>query len=129
MGAWDESNPDSFKGLDPRRHTMQQVYEKFGLAESTTDFIGHAVALHPNDEYLSQACGPTIAKCQLYLNSVLQYGGSPFIYPIYGLHYLQLLPHLILYDSFTSFHLGDLFSRDYCCKSQRLKYRKRKTNK
>jgi len=83
--AWDESNPETLQGLDPRRHTMQQVYEKFGLAESTTDFIGHAVALHPNDEYLSQACGPTIAKCQLYLNSVMQYGGSPFIYPIYGL--------------------------------------------
>jgi Rab GDP dissociation inhibitor len=83
--AWDESNPETLQGLDPRRHTMQQVYEKFGLAESTTDFIGHAVALHPNDEYLSQACGPTINKCQLYLNSVMQYGGSPFIYPIYGL--------------------------------------------
>merc|ERR1712203_678748 len=30
-------------------------------------------------------CGPTINKCKLYLDSVLQFGGSPFIYPIYGL--------------------------------------------
>jgi len=70
---------------DPRRHTMKQVYEKFGLAEATIDFIGHAVALWPNDDYLAKACGLTINKCKLYLNSLMQYGGSPFIYPIYGL--------------------------------------------
>ncbi|CAK0899461.1 unnamed protein product [Prorocentrum cordatum] len=64
---------------------MAQVYEKFGLQEATVDFIGHAVALHPNDDYLNKACGPTIQKCKLYLNSLMQYGGSPFIYPIYGL--------------------------------------------
>lgn len=64
---------------------MKQVYEKYGLQESTTDFVGHAVALAPTDDYLNQACGPTIGKIKLYVNSVLQYGGSPFIYPIYGL--------------------------------------------
>merc|ERR1712151_522978 len=51
----------------------------------TIDFIGHALALHVNDEYLNKACGPTIHNLKLYLNSVLQYGGSPFLYPIYGL--------------------------------------------
>merc|ERR1719356_1210547 len=64
---------------------MAQVYSKFGLQESTIDFIGHALALHVNDEYLNKACGPTIHNLKLYLNSVLQYGGSPFLYPIYGL--------------------------------------------
>jgi len=83
--GWDPASPESLKGLDPRRHTMAQVYEKYGLAKGTIDFIGHAVALQPNDDYLNKACGPTISKCQLYLNSVMQYGGSPFIYPIYGL--------------------------------------------
>merc|ERR1712232_440641 len=70
---------------DPRRHTMAQVYAKFGLQEATIDFIGHAVALQPNDGYLQQACGPTINACKPYLDSLMQYGGSPFIYPIYGL--------------------------------------------
>jgi len=64
---------------------MAQVFSKFGLQDSTIDFIGHAVALHINDDYLSKACGPTIQKCRCYLNSVMMYGGSPFIYPIYGL--------------------------------------------
>merc|ERR1719282_1207441 len=82
---WEDDKPDTQQGIDPKRHTMAQVYAKFGLQDATIDFIGHAVALHINDEYLNKACGPTIQKCKLYLNSVMQYGGSPFLYPIYGL--------------------------------------------
>eukprot|EP00929_Paragymnodinium_shiwhaense_P004732 TRINITY_DN105876_c0_g1_i1.p1 TRINITY_DN105876_c0_g1~~TRINITY_DN105876_c0_g1_i1.p1 ORF type:complete len:456 (+),score=109.98 TRINITY_DN105876_c0_g1_i1:94-1461(+) len=85
IGAWDDADVSTHQEIDPRRHTMSQVYQKFGLAEATIDFIGHAVALQPNDEYLSKACGPTIQKCKLYVESLMQYGGSPFIYPIYGL--------------------------------------------
>jgi len=82
---WEDADVSTHGGLDPRRHTMTQVYEKFGIQEATIDFVGHAVALQPNDDYLSKACGPTIQKCKLYLSSLMQYGGSPFIYPIYGL--------------------------------------------
>lgn len=82
---WDDDKPATHQEIDPRRHTMAQVFDKFGLQEGTIDFIGHAVALHNNDDYLKQACGPTIQKCKLYLTSVMQYGGSPFLYPIYGL--------------------------------------------
>lgn len=64
---------------------MGQVFEKYGLATGTIDFIGHAVALQSNDQYLGQACGPTLKKCKLYVDSLMQYGGSPFIYPLYGL--------------------------------------------
>jgi|EP00927_Polykrikos_kofoidii_P086032 Rab GDP dissociation inhibitor len=82
---WNDADPSTFQGLDPKRHTMKQVFEKFGLQLATVEFIGHAVALNPSDEYLGMACGQTIAKCKLYLESLMQYGGSPFIYPIYGL--------------------------------------------
>merc|ERR1719424_1308699 len=82
---WEDADVSTHGGLDPRRHTMTQVYEKFGIQEATIDFVGHAVALQPNDDYLKKACGTTIQKCKLYLNSLLQYGGSPFIYPLYGL--------------------------------------------
>mmetsp|Transcript_119284 Transcript_119284/g.345012 ORF Transcript_119284/g.345012 Transcript_119284/m.345012 type:complete len:461 (+) Transcript_119284:90-1472(+) len=82
---WEDSKPETQQGINPRGHTMKQVYDKFGLQETTIDFIGHAVALQINDDYLNKACGPTINKCKLYLNSVMTYGGSPFIYPIYGL--------------------------------------------
>jgi Rab GDP dissociation inhibitor len=31
---------------------MKTVYEKFGLEPGTQDFIGHAMALHLDDEYV-----------------------------------------------------------------------------
>lgn len=83
--GWDEEDADSRQGVDPKLHTMSQVYEQFGLQEGTVDFIGHAVALQPTDDYLDQACGPTIQKCKLFVESMQLYGGSPFIYPLYGL--------------------------------------------
>jgi len=83
--GWEDDKPSTHHDIDPKRHAMGQVFEKFNLQPSTIDFIGHAVALHNNDAYLQQACGPTIARIKLYLSSVMQYGGSPFIYPIYGL--------------------------------------------
>jgi Rab GDP dissociation inhibitor len=82
---WEDDKPDTHQGIDPKRHAMSQVFAKFGLQEGTVDFAGHAVALQTSDDYLNQACGPTIAKFKLYLDSVMQFGGSPFIYPIYGL--------------------------------------------
>lgn len=85
VNGWDKNDPSTFQGLDPKRHTMAQVFNKFSLQESTIDFIGHAVALYCNDDYLNKACGPTLDKLKLYLDSLLQYGGSPFIYPLYGL--------------------------------------------
>lgn len=85
INNWDDANPSTWAELDPKRHTMAQVFQKYGLQDSTIDFIGHAVALHPNEDYLSKPCGPTINKCKLYLESLMQFGGSPFIYPLYGL--------------------------------------------
>jgi Rab GDP dissociation inhibitor len=82
---WDPAKPSTLQGLDPKRHSMEQVYQKFGLAEQTVDFIGHAVAMFNNDSYLKQPCGPAIDKMKLYVDSLMQIGGSPFIYPLYGL--------------------------------------------
>ena len=82
---WDSSNPATHAPFNPTRNSMSQVYEYFGLQPDTIDFIGHAVALHPDDTYLSQACGPTLDKIVLYMSSIARYGNSPFIYPVYGL--------------------------------------------
>lgn len=82
---WDDSRPATRQGFDPATTPMTVVYEKFGLGESTVDFIGHAIALYTNDQYLTQPCGSTIDKIKLYLDSFSRYGNSPFIYPMYGL--------------------------------------------
>ena len=81
---FDEKNPATFKGIDPKG-PMSRVFEKFGLEQNTIDFIGHALALHPNDEYLKEPCVPTIKRVQLYSDSIQRYGKSPYLYPLYGL--------------------------------------------
>jgi Rab GDP dissociation inhibitor len=67
--------------------TMTQVYDKYGLEPSTRDFIGHSMALYPNDDYLNKTnqTKDTVERIRLYVNSMARYGKSPFIYPLYGL--------------------------------------------
>ena len=40
-------------GLSLDKNTMKEVYYKFGLEAGTQDFIGHAMALYLDDEYVS----------------------------------------------------------------------------
>lgn len=64
---------------------MVEVYEKFGLEPGTQDFIGHAMALHLDDDYLKKPARETIDKIILYVASMARYGKSPYIYPLHGL--------------------------------------------
>jgi len=43
------------------------------------------MALWDNDAYLTQPCAETIKRIRLYGESVLRYGNSPYIYPLFGL--------------------------------------------
>lgn len=82
---WSVEKPDSWRGFDPKRHSMEQVYKYFGLEPNTIDFVGHAVALYTCDDYLKQPMQETMERIKLYMYSVSRYGRSPFIYPVYGL--------------------------------------------
>lgn len=85
---------------------MKTVYEKFGLETGTQDFIGHAMALYLDDEYvkytikplslvnqntpplnsyITKSARPTYDRIVLYTSSMARYGKSPYIYPLYGL--------------------------------------------
>jgi Rab GDP dissociation inhibitor len=44
-----------FSGIDLDKDSMKIVYEKFGLEPGTQDFIGHAMALYLDDEYVDQS--------------------------------------------------------------------------
>jgi Rab GDP dissociation inhibitor len=81
----DMKDPSTWKGFDLNKDPMKEVFKKFKLEENTIDFLGHAVALHFQDNYLFEPAKDTIEKMQLYLESVGRYGESPFLYPIYGL--------------------------------------------
>jgi len=64
---------------------MAQVFEKFSLDQNVADFVGHAMALHSDDSYLSQPCLETFDRIRLYCESLMRYGKSPYLYPLYGL--------------------------------------------
>lgn len=81
-----------FEEKDPKTHggvnhqgPFKDVVKKFGLEENTIDFVGHAIALYTNDDFLEKKAITTFDKMQLYFNSFGRYGNSPFIYPIWGL--------------------------------------------
>ena len=87
LDSCESENPDSWKKLkmDIKTEPMSKVFKHFNLEAQTIDFMGHAVALYTNDNYLDEPALPTIEKMQLYLESTGRYGDSPFLYPIYGL--------------------------------------------
>ncbi|KAI1090135.1 rab GDP-dissociation inhibitor [Rostrohypoxylon terebratum] len=87
VGTFDINDPATYKGLELDTCTMKDVYDKFGLEPGTRDFVGHAMALYLNDNYLDEAgkAPETIERIRMYGNSVARYGKSPYIYPLYGL--------------------------------------------
>jgi len=86
LGAYKQEDPKTHEGLDLTKATMADVYKKFGLDENTQSFLGHAVALYQDDQYISRPGFETVQKIELYRDSLAQYAGqSPYIYPRYGL--------------------------------------------
>ncbi|TPX14980.1 uncharacterized protein E0L32_004810 [Thyridium curvatum] len=87
VGSFDPKDSATHKGLDMSSCTMKDVYDKFGLETTTKDFIGHAMALYLNDNYINEKgrAPEAIERIRLYGNSVARYGKSPYIYPLYGL--------------------------------------------
>ncbi len=43
-----------FDKNDPKTTTMEEVYQKNGLDPNTCDFVGHALALYRDDDYLTR---------------------------------------------------------------------------
>lgn len=84
ISEFDEANPKTFQGNDPNG-PMKAIYDKFGLDKDTIDFTGHAMALYLNDDYLTKPATETIKRIKLYNESLVRYGKSPYLYPLYGL--------------------------------------------
>uniref|UniRef100_A0A3B4CZ95 Rab GDP dissociation inhibitor n=1 Tax=Pygocentrus nattereri TaxID=42514 RepID=A0A3B4CZ95_PYGNA len=85
VANFDENDPKTFEGVDPKTTTMRDVYKKFDLGQDVIDFTGHALALYRTDDYLDQPCLETINRIKLYSESLARYGKSPYLYPLYGL--------------------------------------------
>lgn len=72
-------------GKNMTQMTTKALYDSYGLDSNTQAFIGHAMALHRDDDYLLQPAKETVEAIQLYVYSFERYGKTPYIYPIYGL--------------------------------------------
>ena len=64
---WDKSDLSTLNGLNLNRHPVIQVHQ-----------------IHTSDAYPQQPCGITITKCKFHVDSFVQNGSAPFIYPVYG---------------------------------------------
>ncbi|KAK9287384.1 hypothetical protein L1049_015802 [Liquidambar formosana] len=79
---------DYYGGGSSSLNLTQGFYEtlKYGLEDDTVDFIGHALALQIDDSYLDQPAMDFVQRTKLYAESLAHcQGGSPYIYPLYGL--------------------------------------------
>ncbi|KAG7247703.1 hypothetical protein CRUP_024053, partial [Coryphaenoides rupestris] len=85
VANFDENDPKTFEGVDPKATTMRDVYKKFDLGQDVIDFTGHALALYRTDDYLDVPCLETVNRIKLYSESLARYGKSPYLYPLYGL--------------------------------------------
>jgi len=70
---------------DLKKMSAKQLFNEFGLKPDTIDFVGHGMALQSNDDYLDKPALPVVLAIREYAESVLRYGNSPYIYPMYGL--------------------------------------------
>ncbi|XP_050204339.1 guanosine nucleotide diphosphate dissociation inhibitor At5g09550-like [Mercurialis annua] len=83
---YDENDPKSHEGLDLNKVKARDVISKYGLDDNTVDFIGHALALQLDDSYLDEPAMDFVKRMKLYAESLARFrGGSPYIYPLYGL--------------------------------------------
>eukprot|EP01035_Chromulina_nebulosa_P019913 gene19913-25870_t len=86
VNDYDKTKPNTFfKGKPLDRVPMKDLYNEYGLDANTQSFIGHAMALHRDDDYIDKPASETVEAIQLYIYSMERYGNSPYIYPLYGL--------------------------------------------
>jgi len=67
--------------------TSRELFKRFFSASDVDlpQFVGHGMALFPDDGYLDRPASELVAAILLYRDSIARVGTSPFIYPVYGL--------------------------------------------
>ena len=68
---------------------FKDLIDQYGLEFNTIDFIGHAVALYSDNNFLENKAVNTKKKIKFYFNCLVpknknQFLSTPFIYPIWG---------------------------------------------
>ena len=66
------NKPETHNGLTPDA-PFKDYIKKFGLVPNTVDFIGHAIVLYTNYDFLDKKAITTVDKMQIYFNSFGRY--------------------------------------------------------
>jgi len=82
---YDKSNPKTTNGFDMDEEPMSALFKKYKLDSHVQDFVGHALALYQDDEFMNRPARETVDRMMLYVESLSRHGKSPYIYPLYGL--------------------------------------------
>ncbi|XP_068107622.1 rab GDP dissociation inhibitor alpha-like isoform X2 [Hyperolius riggenbachi] len=85
VANFNEHDVKTHQDIDVKRMNMREVYRRFDLSPDVTSFIGHALALYRNDDYLDLPCLETMNRIKLYCDCLAKYTKSPYLYPLYGL--------------------------------------------
>jgi Rab GDP dissociation inhibitor len=88
MDKYDAKDPATYlnnKTLD--KFTMREVFTLYDLDANTQSFIGHAMMLFPDDNYLDWSANVGGDALKLYMCSMRRFPPytSPYMYPLYGL--------------------------------------------
>ena len=68
-----ENDPSTYGGYNLQRMPARDLYEKFGLAAETVEFIGHALALKTNERYLDEPAIELVKAVRLYSDSMARF--------------------------------------------------------
>ena len=86
LASYDKNDPKTHGKFDLTKTTSRELFKYYVCDDATSEFVGHCMALMPDDKYLDEPAVKMIEACQLYVSSLQRYGGkSPYLYPEYGL--------------------------------------------
>merc|ERR1712137_1379399 len=86
ISSYSQENPKTHQGLDCTKVPFKAVCAKFGVDDNTKSFLGHAGALYTDDSFLDKRASDVMDRIKLYHSSISNLrGGSPYLYPRYGL--------------------------------------------
>lgn len=85
MTNYNVNDAKTQQGHDLSKESSEKLFKDYKLDPNVQQFVGHAIALYENDDYLQRPATELSERIKLYANSMARHGSSPYIYPIYGL--------------------------------------------
>lgn len=65
--------------------TTYELLKPYNLDRTKENIIGYSICLYTDENWRNYSANDTLQKTKLYINSLKQYGKSPYLYPTYGL--------------------------------------------